>query len=238
MTTVNLTTLNILNWPTGYWFGHPGSYYTSIRPQLERIAIYIFSEAKKLDPPAKKARRLEIVAFGSKERNALLPVPRYFVKAECRCMNWTQMVARQVSLRDLEDENMDVNILARAWRDFDKASRQKWVDQPFYVFDDEDDERYRARISVEGDEGDANDDDADPEAEASGDVDGDLEASVDDDAIEDGEIDADGNAGGDADQVLQSGPGAGADAGPEAVAIAHLDGSSEQHEESGYWSFG
>ncbi|KAK3725540.1 hypothetical protein LTR37_000510 [Vermiconidia calcicola] len=80
-----------------------------------------------------KKQRLEILACGVRDRNLIFPLPKYFILAEVRCLYETSYIAQPVRLRDLDKDNMDVQILDHGWRTFDKELRAIEDDYPYWV---------------------------------------------------------------------------------------------------------
>lgn len=131
--TVSLCTLNILNFPAGYLAQQSPGYYAMQLASLQRLAAYIFKE----DPiyKASHERKLEVIAFGVRDRSAMLP--KYFVPSEVTAMRRVYKSASPISLRQLLDEDMEVDVLRYEWRDFDHNSRANPSDVRFYIDDEE-----------------------------------------------------------------------------------------------------
>ncbi|KAK3703318.1 hypothetical protein LTR37_014530 [Vermiconidia calcicola] len=132
---VSLTTLNITNFPMEYPLLATAAYYSFVKPQLQRLATDLFLRAKS-NTMAQKKQRLEILAWGVRDRNLIFPLPKYFVLAEVKCLYETRHIAQPVRLRDLDNDNMDVQILDHGWRTFDKELRAIVDDHPYWIDDE------------------------------------------------------------------------------------------------------
>lgn len=129
---LNLTTLNVLNWPANYKYRQPEGYYAAKNLQLARLASDIFRRPRCFDRRAgqfvKTERHpiLEVVAFGVREKGAISPSPAYFVQSELSVLGKRVTNASGVDLQYLRDQRLDIQILDYEERDFDETSRKNF----------------------------------------------------------------------------------------------------------------
>ncbi|KAK4550553.1 hypothetical protein LTR36_000132 [Oleoguttula mirabilis] len=133
---VNLTTLNLLTWPRQYWETRAISQLVALQPSLQQLAWQLLQRGRyTYHRPGHRTRRLEILAFGIRERNTSAPCPRYFVESDVTVMQRTRKTAVHVGLKQLHEEGLGVDILHYEWRDWDKLSRLR-EEKAFYVCDE------------------------------------------------------------------------------------------------------
>lgn len=123
---VSLCTLNLLAWPKEYKVDQWPEYYATVACKLLRLATDILHICRhKYYSPQVSPRRFEIVAFGLRDirRELYYAIPKYFVEGEVRGLRYAKTVAVPATLRALEEEGLETDILHYDWRQFDKECR-------------------------------------------------------------------------------------------------------------------
>lgn len=143
-----LKTLNILNWPLGYFeckrdwdsgcrceykWNHIVTTERVVGNRLRCLARHVFdyhdenwSAKRSLENRLNRDKtnaNLETVALGVREYGAI--TPRYFVRSEERVMGQVRKSVARVSLEDLIREDMNVDILTHDCRVFDRFDREQ-----------------------------------------------------------------------------------------------------------------
>ena len=126
---LKLATLNIINWPTGYNANQSLGYYASKTPQLARVAADIFRRHRQYDRDnetfvtSELKCTLEVVAFGVREQGPYTISPCYFMQSEVSVLGKKRLHAEAVTLKALQDEDLNTAVLGYEARDFDEQSR-------------------------------------------------------------------------------------------------------------------
>ncbi|KAK3680749.1 hypothetical protein LTR37_021083 [Vermiconidia calcicola] len=129
---LKLTTLNILNWPSDYKRGQNEGYYIAKNLQVARLAADIFQRHRIYDRDCKafvKLERhpfLEVVAFGVREHGNESPSPAYFLQSEISVQGKKHKHAQSVSLKELKNHSLDIDVLDYEDRDFEETSRKNF----------------------------------------------------------------------------------------------------------------
>ncbi len=129
-TSLNLTVLNILNWPGEPNPGYTIGYHEATELKQARLSSDIFhrlSCSRQANGDLLKTEQhpaLEVVAFGVREIGDKPQVSAYFVRSEIKIPGKTFVSAQCVDLQYLQDQDFDVDILDYEARNFDDALRK------------------------------------------------------------------------------------------------------------------
>jgi hypothetical protein len=144
---LDLCTLNIVNWPTNYKYLRSDGYYRAKNASLARVASAIFkrhrtynSETDSCDGKVRYSP-LDIVSFGVDERLSTCstaPRPAHFLQSTFDAQGVNGFSAQQVGLNDLHKRALDTDIFDYGVRNFDKASRK--VHSSTYLSEDSEDD--------------------------------------------------------------------------------------------------
>ncbi|KAM0714100.1 hypothetical protein Q7P37_011064 [Cladosporium fusiforme] len=112
-------------------------YIESKNRKLEQLATDVFDLTYSIDSrdSISRIQPLEVLAFGTREREACALAPRFYVPCTFTYLNRTVPGSTQVYLSDLRQNGLSASILEYERRDWDEGSRTF-----FYEKDDEDED--------------------------------------------------------------------------------------------------